>query len=487
MIESVANIFAPPTLIAGPRCGTLKFHKIHKQRGIALSEKEIDADNDQHFTQAVAKLGETQAVVAHCAIFNDRGIKIIDKGVAINQALYKRLTQYKLSAPIEDCVASANGLTGDSLRADAEKILDSVSLFGRMAPDPKTRHLFLDALQAMPLPAPMALQLTIARDLHPSIYQHLLRTALTAAFLSKTPVLSRFDVNAAAMAGMLHDIGMLHVDPRLMQPNKALNRNQRRQLYAHPLVSTALIERHHAYPKEVVRAVREHHEYLDGSGYPRQLSGDEISPLAKILAISQVVAAMFSTDAPGAELRLSVLLRMNTHRFDATQAMQIIDLLRPKNELLLMEIERTEQPLQLLQQINALLDQWPADPLQGESLSQTRQQQLVKLGSQVKELRRGLAKVGAAPDQLAQLGNELDDDLLIEISTLSREAAWQLRTLARQTQNRWALEAGEEYPQSLAAWVTAVQELVRPIFGQTDEASGDGEAHSADPTDSLAD
>ncbi len=449
-----------------------------------MSDSEIDTDNEQHFTQAVAKLGEKQSVVAHCAIFNDRGIKIVDKGVAINQALYQRLTQYKLSAPIENCVAPVNGLTGDSLRQDAEKIMDSVPLLGRMAPDLKTRNLFLDALLAMPLPAPMALQLTIARDVHPSIYHHMLRTALTAAFLSKTPVLSRFDVNAAAMAGMLHDIGMLHVDPRLMQPNRMLNRDQRRQLYAHPLVSTALIERHHEYPKEVVRAVREHHEYLDGSGYPRQLSGDEISPLTRILAISQVVAAMFASDTPGAELRLSVLLRMNTHRFDATLAMQIIDLLRPNNDLLLIEVPRTENPLQLLQKINAMLDQWPAELLQVQGVSPARQQQLVKLGGQLKEIRRGLAKVGAAPDQLAQLGDLLDDDILIEISLVSREAAWQLRTLARQTRSRWLLATGEAYPPALANWIVAMQELVRPIFGQFDEAPTNHFAEALSPIES---
>jgi hypothetical protein len=280
---------------------------------------------------------------------------------------------------------------------------------------------------------------------------------------------------------------MLHVDPRLMQPSKTLNRNQRRQLYAHPLVSTALIERHHEYPKEVVGAVREHHEYRDGSGYPRQLSGDEISPLAKVLDISQVVAAMFSTDTPGAELRLSVLLRMNTHRFDPTLAMQIIDLLRPKNDLRLMEIERTAQPLQLMRQINALLDQWPAELLQIESLSPSRQQQLVKLGNQLREVRRGLAKVGAAPDQLAHLGDALDDDILIEISLVTREAAWQLRTLARQTRSRRHLAADEDYPQPLVTWVTAMQELVRPILGQTDDAAVDPSSESTDPTGALVD
>ena len=428
-----------------------------------LSELEIDADREPHFTQAVAKLGETQAVVSHCAIFNDRGVKIIDKGVAINQALYSRLTQYQLSAPIEDCVASAHALTGSSLRADAEKILDSVPLFGRMAPDPKVRNLFLDALQALPLPAPISLQLTIARDLHPALYHHLLRTALTAAYLCKTPVLSRFDVNAAVMAGMLHDIGMLHIDPHLMQPSRTLDHQQRRQLYAHPLVSTALIERHHAYPKEVVRAVREHHEYLDGSGYPRQLSGDEISPLAKILAIAQVVSAMFSPDQPGAELRLSVVLRMNTHRFDTALAMQIINLLRPNNDLLLMEIDRTEQPLQRLRKINSLLDQWPTECLKKENLTPFRQAQLVKLGLQLAEVSRGLAKVGAAPAQLAQLGEALDDGILIEISLVSREAAWQMRALARQALSHWSLTGDEAYPPPLVSWMTATDQLAENV------------------------
>ena len=428
-----------------------------------LSELEIDADREPHFTQAVAKLGETQAVVSHCAIFNDRGVKIIDKGVAINQALYSRLTQYQLSAPIEDCVASAHALTGSSLRADAEKILDSVPLFGRMAPDPKVRNLFLDALQALPLPAPISLQLTIARDLHPALYHHLLRTALTAAYLCKTPVLSRFDVNAAVMAGMLHDVGMLHIDPHLMQPSRTLDHQQRRQLYAHPLVSTALIERHHAYPKEVVRAVREHHEYLDGSGYPRQLSGDEISPLAKILAIAQVVSAMFSPDQPGAELRLSVVLRMNTHRFDTALAMQIINLLRPNNDLLLMEIDRTEQPLQRLRKINSLLDQWPTECLKKENLTPFRQAQLVKLGLQLAEVSRGLAKVGAAPAQLAQLGEALDDGILIEISLVSREAAWQMRALARQALSHWSLTGDEAYPPPLVSWMTATDQLAENV------------------------
>jgi DNA-binding transcriptional MerR regulator len=117
------------------------------------------------------------------------------------------------------------------------------------------------------------------------------------------------------------------------------------------------------------------------------------------------------------------------------------------------------------------MDQWPAELLQQADLSSARVEQLRKLGIQLAEIRRSLAKVGAAPDQLAQLGEALDDDILIEIALISREATWQLRTLARQTRSRWQLGDQEDYPEPLNLWITSVQAMVRPVFGQTDDAA----------------
>lgn len=238
------------------------------------------AEDRKHFTQAVAQLGERQDVVASKPIFNSQGLKVVDKGVAINLGLYDRLMQHVLAAPLEDSVVSVNGVNGDALRRTAAAIMDEVPFFDRLAPQGPARKLLLNVIETVPLPEAMALQLTVARDVRPEIYMNLVRTALVAVWLvNKAPLMSRYDLSMAAAAGLLHDIGMLHVDPILLQPAHRLDREQRRQLYSHPLLSTTLVERHHQYSREVIRAVSEHQEYLDGSGYPRNLSGDAISAL----------------------------------------------------------------------------------------------------------------------------------------------------------------------------------------------------------------
>lgn len=423
-------------------------------------------DHEQYFSQAVVELGKKQPVIASCAIFNANGIKIVDKGTAINQGLYERLVQHKLSEPIESCVSSSNMVTGKTLRISAEAILNDIPFFMRMAPDNRSRKLLLDAIETVPLPAPIAIQLTIARDVHPEIYLQLIRTALTAGWLTKTPLLPRFDVNMASTAGMLHDIGMLHVDPLLLSPEHALNGAQQRQLYSHPLVSTMLIERHHQYPKEIVRAVREHHEYMDGSGYPRQLVEDAISPLGKLLSLANVVAAMFSPNRDAPELRLSVLLRMNTHRYDNTLALQVIGLLQPLADSTTSLLDHLPDPVQLLLNIDEVLGRWPVELSQDFTVSAARREELQPIGVQLRKTRRALAQVGAAPDQLIYLGNEtLDNNLLNEMTLITREAGWQLRMAARQVRNRWRETPGETYPVVLQKWLDCVDAVIARIGG----------------------
>lgn len=65
-----------------------------------------DAPDPAHFARAVTELGEQRSVVASSAIYNTQGLKIIDKGVAIDARLYQRLTQHQLKLPLADSVES---------------------------------------------------------------------------------------------------------------------------------------------------------------------------------------------------------------------------------------------------------------------------------------------------------------------------------------------------------------------------------------------
>ncbi|MEO8546194.1 MAG: HD domain-containing phosphohydrolase [Betaproteobacteria bacterium] len=444
-------------------------------------------EESSHFTKAVTQLGEQRDVVAATAIFNIQGIKVVDKGVAINKGLYQRLMQHKLSMPLEDSVISADAVNGETLKQSALAIMDDVPFFGRLASDSATRKLILNVMETVPLPEAMAFQLTVARDVRPEIYLNLVRTALVAIWLAKSQatLMSRFDLGMAAAAGLFHDIGMLHVDPILQQGSSRLNREQRRQMYSHPLVSTTLLERHHQYSREVTRAVSEHQEYLDGSGYPRNLVGDAISPLGRLVSLAQVVAAMFAPTRNAPEMQLSVLLRMNTHRYDPTMSMQVLTLVQPQLDVLSAAIELLDDPVQLLGEIDALLARMPLALDKDPSMNANRREALATVAGHAAKLRRSLAGVGAVPDQLAQLGESAKDEAVrTELTLLTREASWQLRTLGREARRRWREALDEGYPALLRQWLEDVDAFVAKLASPlvTDELDTNSSHRAVEPT-----
>ena len=375
-----------------------------------------------------------------------------------------------LPSPPADSVSSA------TIRATAEQILEDVPFFARMAPTARMRQQLLDCLENIPLPAAMAAELAMAQDQHQEVFLQLVRAALVATWLARTPALTRCDPAMAATAGLLHDIGMLHVDPKILEPDNALTRKQRRQLYTHPLVSASLAGRDGVYPAEVVRAVAEHQECLDGSGYPRGLAGDGISPLGKLLSLAQVVAAMFAPGRSSPEMRLSVLLRMTWHRYDNTMAMQVLSLLKPHLDVMSAELQLLDDPIGHLCTIDQLLRQWPLPLGPSARLTSARTQALETLAGHAAQMQRVLAGVGAVPEQLRLLAPDAQDDALLgELTLLTREACWQLSTLALQCRRRWQLEARETFPPVLQQWLDAVGALVMAVSGVAPESPQDAD------------
>lgn len=423
-----------------------------------LIETPIEA---QHFKRAVAQLGESSPVIASKTIFNAKGVKIIEKGVTINLGLYERLMQHQLSVPIEESVSSANAVNGKMLRMAAEQAIRETPLFSRIAMDLKAGATLLDAIEKIPLPDPIAFQLTLARDIRPNIYLHSIWMAITAGWLALEPLGSRFDISMAAAAGLLHDIGMLHLEPVLLQSWQLLSQQQQRQLYVHPLVSKTLIERHHVYTKDVVRAVLEHHEFLDGSGYPHHLVGKAISNLGQILSLAEVVSAMLAPGRDASELRVSVILRMNSDRFNPALVRRVLPLLKFEDDAPSVSTALLSDSVRRLNRMNLVIAAWPANMVQLAGLSVTRRKGLTQSATQASKLMRSLACAGAAPEQLALLDiSEPDHRLEQELSLLAVEVTWQLRALARQTIRQWNIGPDEVYPDDLQNWLDQVSSFV---------------------------
>jgi HD-GYP domain-containing protein (c-di-GMP phosphodiesterase class II) len=71
-----------------------------------------------------------------------------------------------------------------------------------------------------------------------------------------------------------------------------LSVEERTTIESHPVAGYEALRQQNGFSPEILDAVRHHHEYLDGSGYPDRLAGSRISDVVRILTISDIFAAL---------------------------------------------------------------------------------------------------------------------------------------------------------------------------------------------------
>lgn len=104
-------------------------------------------------------------------------------------------------------------------------------------------------------------------------------------------------LNKAALGFMLYDIGMSHISPMMVSKPQQLTAMDQRTMREHPNKGLAIMERLGITQKEILEPASQHHERLNGSGYPNKLTGDRIGQLGRITAVADTYAAMI-TDRP---------------------------------------------------------------------------------------------------------------------------------------------------------------------------------------------
>lgn len=97
------------------------------------------------------------------------------------------------------------------------------------------------------------------------------------------------------ISSLFHDIGKIMVPDEILNKPARLTRDEFRYIMKHPIFSRTLVEG--KFGKEIAEIVEQHHERIDGSGYPFGLQGEDIRIEAKIIAVADSYDAM-TTDRP---------------------------------------------------------------------------------------------------------------------------------------------------------------------------------------------
>jgi PAS domain S-box-containing protein/putative nucleotidyltransferase with HDIG domain len=140
------------------------------------------------------------------------------------------------------------------------------------------------AIQAMTIVVEM-------RDPHTAGHQQ--RATQLACTIAKEMGLSKDQISGLRLAGLIHDIGKVRIPAEILMNPDGLSEPEFMMIKAHPRLGYEIL-RTIDFPWPVAQIVLQHHERMDGSGYPSGLSGEDIIMEARILAVADVVDAMAS-------------------------------------------------------------------------------------------------------------------------------------------------------------------------------------------------
>lgn len=123
---------------------------------------------------------------------------------------------------------------------------------------------------------------------------HALHTTAYAVQLARQVGVKSFnDLSAIGIAALLHDVGKVRIDSRILEKEDFLDESERAEVEKHPLYSHEIVRTSRTVPSLAETIILQHHERLHGKGYPRKLDG-EIHLYSKIVALCDCYDSMTS-------------------------------------------------------------------------------------------------------------------------------------------------------------------------------------------------
>jgi HD-GYP domain-containing protein (c-di-GMP phosphodiesterase class II) len=126
------------------------------------------------------------------------------------------------------------------------------------------------------------------------LYHHAITVGLLSGFIGRKLNFSRGDWVQLALAGCLADCGMAKINPNILHKKTSLTSSEYQEVKKHPVYSYKLVQNTPVLRNDAKIAILQHHERIDGSGYPLGDKNSKIHSFAKVIAVADIFHAMTS-------------------------------------------------------------------------------------------------------------------------------------------------------------------------------------------------
>ena len=130
---------------------------------------------------------------------------------------------------------------------------------------------------------------------HSGTYCHSLMVAGLAGSFAEYLGWSKADCQEVIAGGLLHDIGKMRIPLTILDKANKLTDAERAIIDKHPMFGREILKPRLEVSIDIKKMAIQHHEYLDGSGYPDKLKGERISPKVRLMTICDIFTALTET------------------------------------------------------------------------------------------------------------------------------------------------------------------------------------------------
>ena len=156
-------------------------------------------------------------------------------------------------------------------------------------------------------------------------YNHAVNVTMLSLMLGKALDLSKEELQQLGMGALLHDIGKIDVPSSILMKKGPLTQPEAKILQLHATAGRKLAERVRNFSNDILAIIENHHEYLDGTGYPNHLMSTHISKLVRIVSVVNVYDNLCNPTDPTKAVTPKTALAMMYSKYKDKLDRQVVE------------------------------------------------------------------------------------------------------------------------------------------------------------------
>lgn len=252
----------------------------------------VEVLEDSPYLDHLATVNQSRGVTATEDIFNSQGALITRQGARLDQQTARRIAQHKLAKPLEHQIQIEGEITAGALA-------DRFTALARQHPDLAQVHQSLEfeddfrkLLAREALGAVIEQKLTVLELRQPARFDLALFGVWFAMLIARELGLPKHEIHMAGIAALIRDLGFLHLPQHVVEKASGFSPEEWRMVEGHVVVGQIIARDVASLHPHIARAVLEHHERHDGTGYPAAREGDQLSLLGQIVSITDTLGSI---------------------------------------------------------------------------------------------------------------------------------------------------------------------------------------------------